>query len=102
MVSTLKTAEELRKLMPQAQPERYIADINQKLHSAASAGKSKVIIYEGQCGLNDIGSTGALATSRTLAAGVARILQQNGYTVQFKPGYGDQRDYVQAHMIISW
>ena len=101
MVSTLKTAEELRKMMPQAQPERYIADINQKLLSAASAGKSSLTIYEGQCGLNDIGATSDI-TSQTLAAAVGKILKQNGYSVVFKRGYGDQRDYIQAHMIISW
>lgn len=88
-------------MMPQAKPEQYIANINTKLQQAAAAGKSSITIYEGQCGLSDIGSTESVGC-RTLAASVASILQRNGYTVAFKRGYGDQRDYVNAHMIISW
>lgn len=87
-------------MMPQAKPEQYIANINTKLQQAAAAGKSSITIYEGQCGLSDIGN--ASSASGTLAGAVGAILKQSGYTIAFRPGYGDQRDYVNAHMIISW
>lgn len=101
MVTTLKTAEQLRQMMPQAKPEEYIKDIARKLETAAAVGQNSLTIYDGQYGLNDISLTTHI-DGKTLTAAVARVLKNSGYIISFNRGYGDQRDYVKAHMIIGW
>lgn len=104
----LKTAEQIRALMPQAKPEKYIEPILEEIERIAMRGGQSFCVFQSSqpTGINDIGlwagGNGTRSVSATLAGRVANQLRDLGFTVGFEPGYTDPREPSPAAMIIRW
>jgi hypothetical protein len=103
MVTTLKTAEQIRGMMPQANPERWVEAILEDIERRATLGQRSHFVSQGTSkdNISDI-SAWSDRNHNTLAGAVAFTLRGLGFTVEFKQGYSDPREHEPAKMVISW
>lgn len=101
---TLKTADQIRQLMPQANVKLYLDPIMQEIERVAKQGGKNYTIYSGSTSKHKI--TDILSyidrAENTLAGDIVTELQKLGFIVKPNRGYDCQRDSTPASLTIFW